>query len=200
MEQGAELFAREGVANTRTSDIAAAAGVAVGTLYLHFKDKQGLLRAILFEGVEALLQEVRDLAQAPPDGPWEATRRHTEIMVRFAEEHPGLCRVMFDPESVRCGVSREINQYLVTMQEMRLREGPDRTLVTPGLEISIAAHALVGMFFQVLDWWTRNPGEVSRDVVIDTLSRLRYSGLYQREAPASGWAGRVSGNATGRAL
>jgi len=186
MHHGAELFAREGVANTRTSDIAAAAGVAVGTLYLHFKDKQGLLRAILFEGVEELLQEVRNLTQAPPRGPWDATRRHTEVMVKFAEEHPGLCRVLFDPESVRCGVSREINQYLVTMQELRLREGPDRALVTPGLELPIAAHAVVGMFFQVLDWWTRNPGEVSREVIVDTLSRLRFSGLYEGAMPADG--------------
>jgi AcrR family transcriptional regulator len=41
-----ELFARKGYEATSIADIAEAAGVAVGTVYRVFGDKQGLLRAI----------------------------------------------------------------------------------------------------------------------------------------------------------
>ena len=179
MEKGAELFFEHGVANARASDIAVGAGVAVGTLYLHFKDKQGLLRAILFEGVEELLQPLRRLAENPPSDIAQAVRMHTEIMVRFAEERPKFCRILFDPESVRTNVSTEINQYLVSMQEQRLREGIEKGWLPGELDPLVASNAVVGMFIQTLDWWTREPRQVSRDVVVETLTRLRLSGLYQ---------------------
>jgi AcrR family transcriptional regulator len=179
MDKGAELFATGGVADTRAADIARAAGVAVGTLYLHFKDKHDLLRAILFEGVEELLASLRELTDHPPPQAAEAVRRHSEIMVRFAEERPMLCRMLFDPEAVRTNVSTEINEYLASMQEKRLREGMEKGLIPGDLEPRVAALAVVGMFTQVLDWWTRNPGVIPREVVVDTLTRLRLSGLYR---------------------
>ena len=178
LQAGADLFARHGVADTRASDIAQASGVAVGTLYLHFKDKQGLLRALLFEGVEELMQALQQLAQSPAPDPAAAIRAHTEILVRFAESRPGLCRILFDPESIRTNVSTEITEHLVAMQEQRLREGSDQGKVPPAIDPLVAAHAVVGMLVQVLNWWSRNPDAVPVDRVIETLTRLRLSGIH----------------------
>lgn len=178
MEKGIELFSTKGIAATRAVDIARAAAVAVGTLYLHFKDKQGLLRAILFEGIEELLKSLHSLAAVPLDDVTKAVRAHTELMVRFAEEHPALCRILFDPESVRSNVSIEITAYLVSMQEKRLREGVDQGIFPHDMDIRVASHASVGMLINVLDWWTKNPDQADRETVIDTLTRLRV-GLYR---------------------
>ncbi|HOZ47211.1 MAG TPA: TetR/AcrR family transcriptional regulator [Candidatus Hydrogenedentes bacterium] len=178
LSMGQELFAEKGVADTRAADVAKAAGVAVGTLYLHFGDKRGLLRAILFEGIEELLSSLRALSDHPPADLREALRIHSEIMVRFAEEHRALCRILFDPESVRTQVSTEINAYLVSMQEKRLRESIASGLVRRDLDPVVVAHAFVGMFVQVLDWWTRDPGRADRGVVVETLTRLRIAALH----------------------
>ncbi len=43
----AELFAEKGYTNTNTKDIAARAGVSIGTLYFNFKDKKQILLAML---------------------------------------------------------------------------------------------------------------------------------------------------------
>jgi AcrR family transcriptional regulator len=179
LETGLELFSRQGVATTRASDVASASGVAVGTLYLHFKDKQGLLRAILREGVEELMSALQQMALSPVPEPAAAVRAHTEILVRFAESHPGLCRILFDPESVRTNISTEITEHLVAMQEQRLREGAAKGVIPPCMDPTVAAHGVVGMLLQVLNWWARNPGTVPADTVIETLTRLRLSGLYQ---------------------
>jgi len=45
-----ELFAREGFAATSTSKVAKHAGVSEGLIFRHFKNKNGLLEAILTEG------------------------------------------------------------------------------------------------------------------------------------------------------
>jgi AcrR family transcriptional regulator len=179
LESGRELFAKQGVADTRASDIAKTSGVAVGTLYLHFKDKQGLLRAILYEGMEELMAALQQMAQSPAPDPAAAVRAHTEILVRFAESHPGLCRILFDPESVGTNISTEITEHLVSMQEHRLREGTAKGIVPSCIDPVVAAHGMVGMLLQVLDWWARNPGAATADSVIETLTRLRLSGLYQ---------------------
>ena len=179
LETGLELFARQGVADTRASDVATAAGVAVGTLYLHFKDKQGLLRAILREGVEELMGALQRMALSPAPDPAAAVRAHTEVLVRFAESHTGLCRILFDPESVRKNVSTEITEHLAAMLELRVREGIADGIIVPGIDPVVAAHGVVGMLLQVLDWWTRNPGIATADSVIETLTRLRLSGPYQ---------------------
>jgi len=178
IEKGTELFAQQGVSETRATDIARAAGVAVGTLYLHFKDKHDLLRHILFEGLEELLASLRELNENPPPRIEDAVRRHTEIMVRFAEERPMLCRVLFDPESVRTNVSTEISEYLASMQEKRLREAIAQGLSPQSMNPPVAAQAVVGMFVRVLDWWTRNPDQATREALVETLTRFRLSGLY----------------------
>ncbi len=178
LETGLDLFAKQGVATTRASDVATAAGVAVGTLYLHFKDKQGLLRAILREGVEELMSALQQMAQTPVSDPPTAVRSHTEILVRFAESRPGLCRILFDPEAIRTNISTEITDHLVCMLELRFREGISGGIISTTIEPVVAARGVVGMMLQVLDWWTRNPGTATADTVIETLTRLRLSGLY----------------------
>ena len=178
LEQGAELFARQGVTDTRAVDIAQAAGVAVGTLYLHYKDKNGLLRAILFSRVEELLTPLRALAERFPEDVTEAVRTHSEIMVRFVEENNQFSRIFFDPEAEHTDISTEIIEYLVSMQEERLREGLAKGFFPADLDPVVSAQAIVGMIVHVLRWWTRHPDQASRETIIETLTRLRVSGLY----------------------
>ena len=61
------LFVERGYAATRLDDVAAHAGVSKGTLYLYFKNKEELFKAVILEGVvpvleagEALLEKFRD--------------------------------------------------------------------------------------------------------------------------------------------
>ena len=184
IEKGSELFSRLGVAETRATDIAKEAGVAVGTLYLHFENKQGLLRAILRDGAEDLLTSFKGLAQNPSPDITAAVQAHTEVMVRFAEERPSFCHILFDPESVRTNVSAEIADYLVSMQEQRLRSEMAQGLLEKDIDPAVAAHAIVGMISGVLDWLTRNPGKTSHETVVKTLARLRL-GVYQSQETVS---------------
>jgi len=47
-----ELFARDGFHTTSTSKVATHAGVSEGLIFRHFKNKEGLLEALLTEGEE----------------------------------------------------------------------------------------------------------------------------------------------------
>lgn len=56
------LFAKRGIAATSTADIAAAAGVAHGTIFVHFPTRDDLIMAVLDEFTIRIPARVRELA------------------------------------------------------------------------------------------------------------------------------------------
>lgn len=62
LEAALTVFLAEGYSAARLDDIAAAAGVAKGTIYLQFKDKEDLFRALILERMAPLLTEAEALA------------------------------------------------------------------------------------------------------------------------------------------
>ncbi len=52
-----ELFVERGFAATRLDDVARAAGVSKGTLYLYFSSKEELFKAVIQEGIVPLIEE-----------------------------------------------------------------------------------------------------------------------------------------------
>src|SRR4051812_26021563 len=69
-----EVFARNGYFNSKVADIARAAGVADGTVYLYFKSKEEILHSIFDRGVENAIREARKQLKALSD-PREKLRR-----------------------------------------------------------------------------------------------------------------------------
>ncbi len=76
-----KLFAARGYANTGTEELVRQVGLTRGALYHHFKDKEGLFRAV----AEDVRHEVRDkIAAAVSDrgDAWERLRRGCEAYLR----------------------------------------------------------------------------------------------------------------------
>ena len=67
-------FARNGYFNSKVADIASAAGVADGTVYLYFKSKEEILHSIFDRSVESAIFEVRQQLEIISD-PREKLRR-----------------------------------------------------------------------------------------------------------------------------
>lgn len=180
METGTALFADQGIAGTRSTALAEAAGVAVGTLYLHFKDKEGLARAILMEGLEELLAQLYAVAGDAAMDVGEAVRLQTDIMISFAQERPGLCRILFDPEAVRWQISTEIMDRVVAIQERRFLNQAAAGLLDAAVSPRVAARAVVGMLLFSLNWWIIHPDEADAETLAATLNQLRLSGVYAK--------------------
>lgn len=58
-----DLFVARGYASTRLDDVAAHAGVSKGTLYLYFKNKEDLFKAVVRGNVLPVLQHGEDLVE-----------------------------------------------------------------------------------------------------------------------------------------
>ncbi|HKR01038.1 MAG TPA: TetR/AcrR family transcriptional regulator [Pyrinomonadaceae bacterium] len=134
-------FARNGYFNSKVADIARAAGVADGTVYLYFKSKEEILHSIFDRGMEDAIRVGREQIAELPD-PREKLRRiahlhlerlgadrdlavvfqvelrsSTKFMEEFSAagfaEYLGLIRSVFE-EGQRAGVfRRELNAKVV---------------------------------------------------------------------------------------
>jgi len=60
------VFAAKGFSAARLDDVAAAAGVAKGTIYLYFKSKEDLLEAIVKSTIGVVLGDVEQMVAASP--------------------------------------------------------------------------------------------------------------------------------------
>ena len=76
------IFADKGFAAAKLDDIARRAGVSKGTLYLYFKDKEDLFRAVVRDTFEPNIEQVRALVEAA-DMPFADIVR--TFLPRFAE-------------------------------------------------------------------------------------------------------------------
>jgi TetR/AcrR family fatty acid metabolism transcriptional regulator len=177
LEAGARVFAEKGIARARAADISRAAGVAVGTLYLHFDDKEALLRELLLQGVAELGTRLRKSFETSPDSVEEIVREQVETMVRLAEDHPAVCRILFSTEVANTAIGADVLSLLAGMQEDGLRKGMARGYVRSDIDPAVAAQILVGMQMHVLSWWTRDPSVAPRELIVDTLTKVRLSGL-----------------------
>jgi TetR/AcrR family transcriptional regulator, fatty acid metabolism regulator protein len=65
LKAAVKVFARAGFHATRVSEVAKAAGVADGTIYLYFKSKEELLTSLFEDRVEKLLAHMTEQKNAP---------------------------------------------------------------------------------------------------------------------------------------
>jgi AcrR family transcriptional regulator len=65
LDAALDVFAAEGFAAAKLDDVAEKAGVAKGTIYLHFKDKQDLFEQMVREAVFPVIARLEELAKLP---------------------------------------------------------------------------------------------------------------------------------------
>lgn len=93
IDAAVDVFADKGFRAARVSDIARMAGVADGTIYLYFKNKEDLL-LVIFEEKMALLLEMLQATLAESLDPIDQIRAYARHHFRAIEQHPALAQVL----------------------------------------------------------------------------------------------------------
>lgn len=79
LETGRRLFAERGLYESRIEDLTQHAGIAKGTLYGYFHNKEELIEAVVTSGFSELLGSVHHAVQG--------ARSHEEVLTRLVEAH-----------------------------------------------------------------------------------------------------------------
>ena len=94
LEAARRVFAKKGFHAATVEDIAAAAGVAKGTVYLYYRSKQDVYWGALEHGVTELHREIQTRLAAE-ETPESKVRAFIEIKIRYFETNRDFFRIYF---------------------------------------------------------------------------------------------------------
>ncbi|WP_421790827.1 TetR/AcrR family transcriptional regulator [Hyphobacterium sp.] len=180
IEAGAKVFAERGLEGTRIGDIAKEAGVAMGTLYTHFPDKEALFDEVMRAGKALIIDGIKATYELDVE---HATRDLLvmEGVVAFAETYGSLFRLMLARGGGEDPIQREVIDAVTELRVKEFEEGRVVGWVRPGQNLKAVARCEVGAVFHLLDWWLDDPARMDREELIGTLSNFRRFGLEGRE-------------------
>jgi len=180
LESGRLLFAKHGLHGVTTHDIAHRAEVASGTFYLHFKNKREVFREIVDASVSELIERI-DEACVPylaSDDMRGLVNAQAEAMVGFAEEHREIIRILFSADTDAAAVGSDVLNLLAST----IAEGRKERLATGmgprDIDPVVLGQAVVGMWSQVLSWWSEDPSRISRKALIESMTRIQLAGTH----------------------
>lgn len=145
LEAARRVFAKKGLADATMDEIAAAAGLAKGTLYLYFESKRDVYLKTLQHGKVELLEQIKSNMEAA-EGLRAKIRTLIATRVRFAEENRDFYKIyltefsnVIHPASIN-EEFRRLDLKQAKALEQALREGLDRGEIR---QINIEAAALM---------------------------------------------------------
>ncbi len=165
LEAAAQVFERAGYHETTTDDIAARAGVSIGTLYQYYPNKDALLVGLFERHLAEIEQSFAGLvdqldAGVPPRVATEATVAHLYGLHRAA---PNLHRIFVEDAPLP---ARLLADYAAL--EGRLREAWERYLTTRVAEPALVARMILSVVETLAHRHTLYPPP---DFDIDTFER-----------------------------
>ena len=93
LEEARLLFFEKGYDNASIRNIAERIEYSVGTIYLHFKDKDSIFHALQLEGFTMLMDKMQVLESV--ENPFERLKAMGTIYLDFAKKNPELYDLMF---------------------------------------------------------------------------------------------------------
>lgn len=94
LKAAALLFSTQPFHKVRLDDVAAAAGVGKGTLYIYFTNKEDLFFSILYGGFASLVDLLAERLRDDHSPPWQRLELIVNELVDFAFSHPEIFELM----------------------------------------------------------------------------------------------------------
>ncbi|NMM16782.1 MAG: TetR/AcrR family transcriptional regulator [Cellulomonas sp.] len=167
------LIADRGFSATSVDDIAAAAGVAKGSIYYNFGSKTALFEAVIVEGVDRLTTALRD-SVVGLDGPAAIEALVTELLIQV-QAHPDFAKLVV-AEVFRTG--RDWQHSIRQVREESMAVFADVVRAScPERDPSLTAAAIFGATLVAgLEWLAFQPHRPAADVRAAVLATVLPSG------------------------
>ena len=156
LDAAIDVIAENGFFNARISDIAQRAGVADGTVYLYFKNKDHILRAAIDSGFASFFESVHRITAGPASCRVKLesiARLHLEAL--SARRNLAILMQTEVRQSARF-VSEYSHQHIVRYLNLVrdiVREGQGTGEIAAALPDRLIAHCLFGALDEIVSSW-----------------------------------------------
>jgi len=155
IEAAVDIFAQKGFHETTMKEIADAAGVGKGTIYIHFKNKDHLFSEILDNGIDNLAQYVENEINNIVS-PGEKLKRAIKAQLEYFSKHEDFCLFLFREvwgyrQDLKDKIIKLHNKHTVIIKEI-IAEGIENGVFNMDDENTVSA-SIVGMIYGAAVHW-----------------------------------------------
>lgn len=153
------VIAENGYHQAQVSKIAKEAGVADGTIYLYFKNKEDILISVFREKMAIFVENIKEILKK--DLPIaEKLQLVVENHFRVLEEDPHLAIVTQlelrqSNKDLRFQINNVLKEYMVLLDTL-LEEGVEKGELSPELDLRLARQMLFGTMDETITSWVMN--------------------------------------------
>jgi len=154
-----KVFAQNGYHRSKISSIADQAGVATGSVYLYYKNKESILLTIFDQLWTELTNNLRETVKRSDIDP---SKKLDLVIDQFFDNfiaNPSLASVFVNEQhhlikDRRGNVAKHYNDFLDLAEEI-IREGVQKKTFNPEIDIKLFRHFITGGLRSVLLLWSQ---------------------------------------------
>ena len=183
IEAAVKVFAENGYHNSQVSKIAREAGVADGTIYLYFQNKEEILTSVFKVKMGDFIARVR-LELEKHANPLEKLRQLIRMHFSIMEDDRNLALFMQiqlrqSHPSVRAAIAEPLREYFRLIEGL-LTEGVAAGSFRPGLDVRLARQMTFGTIDEVVTCWIMSRKEYRLTAQVEGVLELLSHGLSAR--------------------
>lgn len=181
LDAAIRVFARKGFYNSTIADVAKAAEVAEGTIYLYFKNKDDLLISIFEHSMDLFIQEVSHELEGVED-PKEKIKKFLSLHLKLVQKNPELAQVLQIELRQSSKFMKEyeggkFSEYLNLVRSI-LEEGQEKGVFRKDLEPRILRRAIFGAVDELaLEWLLMAKKKYSLEACAEQVGDLFIRGI-----------------------
>ena len=180
LEAAVKVFARQGFHQSTVAQIAKEAGVADGTIYLYFKNKDDILAQFFSYRTKQVFESFReevDRAEASLDKLRNLVRRH---LAEFQRDRDGA--VVYQVEThqnsrLAEAQIREMSQMYRDLISEIVEQGQQEGTIRKDLYVGLVKRFVIGAVDEVINTWLHSNGEYDLVSMADPLVELFIKGI-----------------------
>ncbi len=156
IEAATRVFARRGFYQAKVSEIAREAGVADGTIYLYFENKDDILISLFEEQMKLVLSNMREQVAAA-ESPAEKIKRFALCHLKLIEQNKDMAEIIQvelrqSSKFMKSYKNEHFAEYLDLIAEI-VREGQREGLFKKDVVPDLAKRALFGALDELSRYW-----------------------------------------------
>ncbi|MDM5302772.1 fatty acid metabolism transcriptional regulator FadR [Bacillus subtilis] len=183
IDAAVEVIAENGYHQSQVSKIAKQAGVADGTIYLYFKNKEDILISLFKEKmgqfIERMEEDIKDKETAKEKLALVISK-HFSLL---ADDHNLAIVTQLELRQSNLELRQKINEILkgyLTILEGILTEGIQSGELKNGLDVRLARQMIFGTIDETVTTWVMNDQKYDIAALSDSVLELLVSGIHNK--------------------
>ena len=181
LDAAIKVFAQQGYNRAKISSIAQAAGVATGSVYLYYQNKEGILLTIFDQLWSDCTHNLRETVRRTDIDPSQKLDIVIDNFFGLFIANPSIATVFINEqhkliENKRGNVATHYNDFFDLAEEI-IREGVQKKMFNADADIRLLRHFITGGLRNVLQQWALQPQNLTLDHIRKNVKHFIRHGL-----------------------